>query len=698
MAITLTSAFLAELKKNINEPVVVLEVALDSGIVKWGTSTGGFPDVSAIVKSVSSLQNKLDTKSGFSTRGELTFTIVGRDNFKTLIKDNYLKNRRVTRKDGFSASLNSVVLLNPSFEVDTSSWDTASSWWINTGAVLTRSASEYKDGIASAQIATGTGATQRGIKQQLNRTFLTGVPYTLTGWVKSNTTTASIRFFFGGTTTGGFVQQDINLSTSWQQVTLVWTPTATITLAYAGVKNMPDTDITFFVDDWKSDGFLYSDYAPTFTGRISDWSRKGDELTITVSDDLIDASRKIPVENSSKTQKITYSNYNPVDIMKDILLTQLGISASLVDTAKFDFERDTWLPGWKFDRCITEPKAANEYLNELQQETNSFLIHDGEKISLKVFSPPVPGQSIPEWTDGYNILDGSLSLKSGYKDGFFNRIVLYYDYDESGSDKEENFENVVISADAASQGAAQWNEVKSKIIKSKWIKSLTWTQTGNITGVAGYHISRANGAGSGNLTYNDANNTLQWTAPGGSIGEAVTLSKDGKYQVFSSDKTKWVRVIATTASLPASNQTDTITITALAASTFAETLAQKLLSRYRDPAAICTFDVDLNNCATGTAFIKPTDLKDITTDEAFEKGEDTWTKERCMLTSVRPDFASGKVSVEAVETKFYRRYGFIAPAGYPDYPSASAAQREYGFIGDANNKVNGGTEDGYYIW
>ncbi len=45
-----------------------------------------------------------------------------------------------------------------------------------------------------------------------------------------------------------------------------------------------------------------------------------------------------------------------------------------------------------------------------------------------------------------------------------------------------------------------------------------------------------------------------------------------------------------------------------------------------------------------------------------------------------------------------RRYGLIAPARTPDYPQASADEREkYAFIGDANNKVNNGKEDGYYI-
>ncbi len=103
MAITLSDAYLGKLKEGVNEPNVILEVTLDSGTVKWGYSTGGFSDVLPIVKSLSSLQNKLDIKGGFVTLGQITVVISGRDNFKELLRDEFLKNRRVVRKDGFSA-------------------------------------------------------------------------------------------------------------------------------------------------------------------------------------------------------------------------------------------------------------------------------------------------------------------------------------------------------------------------------------------------------------------------------------------------------------------------------------------------------------------------------------------------------------------------------------------------------------------
>jgi hypothetical protein len=449
MATTLTSVFLAELKKNVNQPNVIVEVALDTGTKKFGFSTGGFSDVLPVLKSVSSLQNRIDTKEGYSTRGQITAVITGRDNFRALVKDEYLKNRRITRKDGFVAS-----------------------------------------------------------------------------------------------------------------------------------------------------GFAYSDYADTFTGKILDWSRKGGELTLVLGDDMMtDASKKIPEANATKTQKIDYRNTNPVDIMKSILLTHLGIPAVYVDSVQFDSERDLWLNGWKFDRVLTEPKAANEYLNELQQETNSFVIHDGEKISFKIFAPPVPGQTIEEWREDYELLKDSFTQKSGYRENFFNQVWIYYNYDESGSDKEENFENLFIAADAASQGASEWDETKTKVIKSKWIRTLTYLQPTNITGVTIYHCSKANGTGSGTLTYNQAANTLTWKAPGGTAGDTVTLDNDGKYQLFDANKTKRIRVIVDTSSLPGSNQTDTITISSLNGDSYATTIANKILNRYRDPVATVGFSIDINNMA-----------------------------------------------------------------------------------------------------
>lgn len=51
----------------------------------------------------------------------------------------------------------------------------------------------------------------------------------------------------------------------------------------------------------------------------------------------------------------------------------------------------------------------------------------------------------------------------------------------------------------------------------------------------------------------------------------------------------------------------------------------------------------------------------------------------------------GNFDIEALSTNFAKRYAFIAPAGFPDYSLASAAQRDYAFIGNSSGLMSDGT-------
>lgn len=552
MPITLTAAYLSELKKGSNHPNVIVELALDGLTLKVGQNMGGFNDVQPILKSVSSLQNKIDAKNGYSTRGRMNFTISGRETIKRLVGGRFLKNRRIIRKEGFLAS-----------------------------------------------------------------------------------------------------------------------------------------------------GFTYADYAETFTGKITDWLRNGDDLEITASDDLAEGIKKIPVENSRKTQYLDYRSTNPVNIMHDMLSSRMNISTVYIDSTRFDTERNNWLSNVIFNRVLTKPEDADKYLNELQVETNSFLVHDGNKISYKVFAPVIPGQTIQSWSDNFNILEDSVSQDSGYKDNFANRVIVMYDYDESGSDDWENFESIYITQDSSSLSTSEWAETKTKEIKSKWIRSRTFTQPSNITGVKLYQVSYDNSTGSGTLTFatGATANTISWKAPASTgAGEVINLNKAGVFKLFDNDTSKSVRVIVESSSLPAGSTSDTINITALNGGIYAETLANRHLVRYRNPVSNISFEVDMNDVAYQGQFLKPTDLKLITTDEVFDKDSTGWSSESIMLTSIRSDVEKHIINVEAIQTKLYKKYGFIAPAGYPDYTSATDAQKEYAFIADSSGKLNGSTALSYFIW
>lgn len=556
MSITLSAAFIRQLKKKgKNTPNVLMEIDLDAGteiLSYYGPNagdTGALPsNTKAVIKNVTSHQSKLSKTTGWASRGEISFQIIGRKNFRLLVKNNFLKNRRVVKKEGFIG-----------------------------------------------------------------------------------------------------------------------------------------------------DGFLYSEYAETFWGKVSNWTRKGDVLTVYVRDDLADTTKKIPAMNATKTQSLSYANgglgTNAVDIMTNLLITQAGIDSAYVDSTKFNSERDTWLPAWRFFRVLTDPTDVKDYLNELQTETNSFITQDGQKISYKVFAPPLPGETVELWTDDNAIIKNSLSCSSGYVESFFNAVVVLYNYNESGSNGDEDYETVELLGDADSQSSAQWDEEKTKYIKCKWIRTIAFDPPAStpILGLVAYHISSHNGIGSGELyfTYNEgSDDTLKWKEPGAaSFGEEVKITKDGKYQVFGLDPLKYIRVVVdfTTFTTMSANNSDVYTITSLDGENYAKTIGGRFLSRYRDPSSSITFEVDLNSVGFdsggGYTFLSIADLKDITTDDAFEKGDESWVSERVMITSIRPDFKSSKVRVEAIETKMYHKTGFIAPNGFPDYGSATEAQRRYGYIG-----------------
>jgi len=554
VAITLTAAFLRELRRGISKPTTIFEVALDSGARKLGTAQGsGFSDVEGVVTKYSTLQNKLDTKNGWSTRGRISFTISGKALIQALINTEYLKNRRVVRYEGFIA-----------------------------------------------------------------------------------------------------------------------------------------------------DGFAYSDYAPSFDGKIVGWDLDDNELTISVVDDMYACVKKIPELAAGQNPDpvtVDYRNMNIMDVVLDLLKVQAGIAAAKVDTTGIEAERDLWFVGNTVDRVLHKNVTIDSLLNELQQVGNFFLLHDGEKITAKSFNPPVPGQAIEEWSDDFNLKDKSISSESGYDTLFYNRIEVHFDYNESGGNEAfKDYESHVVAVDSSSQSSGEWDEEKTLEIFDKWTKTQTFTYTSNITGMVVYHVSANNDAGSttGLITYNATNKTLQYTAPGGSIGVAVKVTKNGEYQVKDADTTKYIRVVITYDSLHVSDQTDGLTITVLSGLVYATALARNMLSRFRDPSVLVKAKVGIADVAWGTNFIKPTDLKDITSEDISEKGEATWTLERCMLTSVRPDFNKMTVSVEFVETKLYLKYGFIGSHSN-DWDAQTAAEQEYGSVSDGSGFLGAGNDAGFHI-
>lgn len=440
-----------------------------------------------------------------------------------------------------------------------------------------------------------------------------------------------------------------------------------------------------------------SDFYVFFTGLVVDFQTANEVLRIEARDDLYVAKEKIPEENETNTQSIVFQNMNPLDIKKALLETHAEIPSERIDIAAFIAQKETYFQGWYFDRVLTSPIAIKTLINELDEQTLNIVFPDGDKITCATFAPPIPGLSLLHLTDA--LQKGSLAVKGGMEDNFYNLCVVYYNWDESGSENEEKFDSIVLVSDSASQGAAEWDEVARKEIKSKWIRSRTIVQPTNITGVKIYHCNPGNGIGNGMLIYNAPSKVMSWTAPGDSTGPEVSVDRDGKYQIFSATDTKYIRVVVTVGELPGTSQSDTLAISSLPGAQLATALATHWVARYRDPQVELSFDLDIADAVHLDRFIKVSDIVKITSDRIVTKGRPKWDQERIFLTAVKPDFSKMKISVEGIHTAFKKRYGFIGPSSLIcDYDSATKAQKEYAFVGNNDNKVGVKGEDGYYIW
>lgn len=103
------------------------------------------------------------------------------------------------------------------------------------------------------------------------------------------------------------------------------------------------------------------------------------------------------------------------------------------------------------------------------------------------------------------------------------------------------------------------------VMSSTRVLSQSATLPSNITGVV-IDDAAGNAEGAGTLAFTAATSELTWTPNGGTAGAAVAVTEDGKYTIKGS--AGYLLISVTVASLPGTDQTDSITIANLANKTF----------------------------------------------------------------------------------------------------------------------------------
>jgi hypothetical protein len=133
---------------------------------------------------------------------------------------------------------------NPNLEVNTAKWGVGAGW-LTAGATLTRVTTQHQQGEAALQIVC-PATINTGGAAELPGTFLKGIAYTGSLYVKGNAGGETMVLGLGTATDDN--QTPVTLTTSWQRVTVTWTPTADRTGCLLALWHSAASAVTVFAD------------------------------------------------------------------------------------------------------------------------------------------------------------------------------------------------------------------------------------------------------------------------------------------------------------------------------------------------------------------------------------------------------------------------------------------------------------------
>ncbi len=122
---------------------------------------------------------------------------------------------------------------------------------------------------------------------------------------------------------------------------------------------------------------------------------------------------------------------------------------------------------------------------------------------------------------------------------------------------------------------------------------------------------------------------------------------------------------------------------------YVQALALRHVYLHRDPMPLLTFDAELKDSAIATG-----DYAKITMDELLGTDGNELTAEHFQI--VKREQSENTITLKALRLSG-RRIMCVAPAGTPVYASATAAQKEYGFISGADGRMTDDSQP-YVIW
>ncbi len=228
-----------------------------------------------------------------------------------------------------------------------------------------------------------------------------------------------------------------------------------------------------------------ADYAKIFVGQVSDWSMKGARYTLKARD-LKRTTLENVMRNATEDTPSTIQG-NPINIWYAFITgdfanvtfpvttsgataTGLDVSASLIDEAHLEAERDEWLFGWDIRFEFRKPEKAKKFFeDELFLLKGYPLIRGSGQLSARLYHPAHPALT-PQILDEDGILLGIPSTKPLIND-HVNVIEIHGDFAPDFDEELGETEFALLYSFEDTADIAATKERKELIIESKGLRT-----------------------------------------------------------------------------------------------------------------------------------------------------------------------------------------------------------------------------------
>jgi hypothetical protein len=227
-----------------------------------------------------------------------------------------------------------------------------------------------------------------------------------------------------------------------------------------------------------------ADYAPLFTGEVSDWSMKDAEYSVKLRDLKRNSLEEI-MRNASEDNP-TVLQGNPVDIWYAIVTgdfgnpdfpvtssgaapTGLGVDASLLDEEHLAHERDEWIFGWQLRFEFRRKEKAKDFFEkELFLLKGYPLIRASGNLSVRLYHPAHPAE--PEILLDENAVIGTPSVAPLF-DKHLNVIEIWGDHNPDYDSEAGETEYRLLYRFEDSSDIAATRERRELIVKSRGLRT-----------------------------------------------------------------------------------------------------------------------------------------------------------------------------------------------------------------------------------